>query len=161
MKKYLLLVLLFCLQISARAQSITFNDLTNLANLSDGQAHTYLTLGRVFKHEYIEEVDGKQIEHFRSISPKESEQTIIIGVNKVLPNTAVLHTITYTSRNPQHILNLVAQARRTRLVMQFQGADTYNNIYVFDNDFYRVSMYISTTENKGSVRIDQKEYVAY
>nr|WP_294941867.1 hypothetical protein [uncultured Mucilaginibacter sp.] len=158
MKRYLFILLLLCLGVSANAQSITFYDLSNLTNLTDGEAHTYLTLGRVFKHQYIEQVNGQQVEHFRSVNPNLKEQTIIIGVNKVLNSHTVLRSITYTSRDPQHIVNLVGQASR-RLTLQFQGADANNNIYVFDNDFYRVSMYISTTENKGSVQIDQKEYI--
>jgi hypothetical protein len=161
MKKILLILLVFCLRITANAQSITFYDLTNLTNLTDGQAHTYLTLGRVFKHQYIEEKDGLKIEHFRTLNPNISEQTITIGVSKTLSNGTTLRTIAYTTRNPQHILNLIAQAKSGRLVMKFQGSDADNNIYVFDNDFYHVKMYISTTENKGSVVIDQKEFVGY
>jgi hypothetical protein len=160
MKKYLLIVLLCGLGFAASAQSITFDDLANLTNLSDGQAHTYLVLGRIFKHQYIEDVNGQTVEHFRSINPNQKEQTVVIGVSKALSNGTVLRTITYTTRDPQHIVNMIAQARR-RLTMQFQGADAYNNIYVFDNDFYRVSMYISTTENTGSVKIEQKEFVPF
>lgn len=161
MKRYLLVLSLFCLCVSARAQSITFYDLTNLTNLSDGEAHNYLTLGKVFKHQYLEQVNGKRVEHFRSANPKVREQTVTIGVNSVLSNGAVLRTITYTTRDPQHVVNLIAQARRNRMTMKFQGLDAYNNIYVFDNDFYHVSMYISTSENKGSVKIEQKEFVGY
>lgn len=161
MKKALLILLLFCLRMSANAQSITFYDLTNLTNLTDGQAHTYLVLGRIFKHQYIEEKDGMTIEHFRSLNPSLAEQTVTIGVSKTLSNGTTLRTITYTSRSPQHILNLIAQARSGHLTMKFQGSDADNNIYVFDNDFYHVKMYISTTENKGSVVIDQKEFVGY
>lgn len=161
MKKYVLIFFFFSLGKALHAQSITFYDLTNLTNLSDGEAHTYLTLGKVFKHQYIEEVNGKKIEHFRSVAANEKEQTVTIGVNTILSNGTVLRTINYTTRDPQHILNLIAQAKRGKLEMKFQGSDANNNIYVFDNDFYRVSMYISTTENKGSVKIDQKEFVGY
>ncbi|RWY55518.1 hypothetical protein [Mucilaginibacter gilvus] len=161
MKKYLLILFLFCLRMSSNAQSITFYDLTNLTNLSNGQAHTYLVLGRVFKHQFIEEKDGKKIEHFRSINPNVSEQTITIGVNTALSSGTVLRSVTYTTRNPQHVLNLIAQAKSGKLTMKFQGSDVDNNIYVFDNDFYHVKMYISTTENKGTVVIEQKNYIGY
>ncbi|OOQ60198.1 hypothetical protein [Mucilaginibacter pedocola] len=161
MKKYLFIVALFCLGASANAQSITFYDLTNLTNLSEGQARTYLVLGRVFKHQYIEEKNGMQIEHFRTISPSVAEQTVTIGESKTLGNGAVLRSVTYTTRSPKHMLNLIAQTRGSHLILKFQGADADNNIYVFDNDFYHVKMYISTTENKGSVVIEQKEYVPY
>ena len=161
MKKNLLVLILLLASVSSYGQSISFFDLTNLTNLSDGEAHNYLTLGKVFKHQYLEEVNGKKIEHFRTISPQVKEQTITIGVKNVLNNGTVLRTITYTSRDPQHVVNMISQAKRGKLIMKFQGVDADNNIYVFDNDFYRVDMYISTTENKGMVKINQKEFVGY
>lgn len=157
----MLIVALIMVLADASAQSITFYDLTNLTNLSEGEAHTYLTLGKIFKHQYIDETNGRKEEHFRSINPKVKEQTVTIGASTVLSNHTVLRSVTYTSRDPQHILNLIAQAKRSNMSMKFQGSDANNNIYIFDNDFYRVAMYISTTENKGSVKIDQKEYLPY
>ncbi|MFD0763693.1 hypothetical protein ACFQZI_02425 [Mucilaginibacter lutimaris] len=161
MKRFSLIILFISLFVGARAQSISFFDLTNLTNLSDGQAHTYLTLGNVFKHQYLEEKDGKKIEHFRSISPKVKLQSITIGENTKLSNGTVLRTVTYDTTDPQHIVNLIAQARRSKLVLKFQGQDQYNNIYKFDNEFYFITMTISTTENKGQVVINQKEFAGY
>jgi hypothetical protein len=161
MKRYCLILLVLCCFSNARAQSISFFDLTNLTNLSDGQAHTYLTLGNVFKHQYLEEIDGKKIEHFRSKSNKVKEQSITIGENTKLSNGTILRTVTYDTRDPQHIVNLIAQARRAKMIMKFQGQDAYNNIYKFDNEFYLITMTISTTENKGSVVVTQKEFVGY
>lgn len=161
MKKYLLILLLFCFDTGTYAQSISFFDLTNLTNLSDGQAHNYLTLGKVFKHQYIETVDGKRIEHFKSLNPKLKEQNITIGVNTVLQNGTVLRTITYTTFEPQYVLNLIGQAKKSKLTLKFQGVDHDNNIFVFDNEFYRVDMYISTTNNKAMVKVNQKEFVGY
>jgi hypothetical protein len=161
MKKHLLMLLLFCCGASTYGQSISFFDLTNLTNLSDGQAHNYLTLGNSFKHQYFENVDGKRLEHFRSISPKFKQQSITIGVNTVLKNGTVLHTITYTTFEPKYIINMIAQAKKSKLTMKFQGVDHDNNIFVFDNEFYRVEMYISTTDNKGMVKVNQKEFIGY
>ncbi|AMR31351.1 hypothetical protein A0256_07895 [Mucilaginibacter sp. PAMC 26640] len=160
MKKCLLIILLTVLGVSSNAQSITFYDLTNLTNLSEGEARLYLTLGKVFKHQYIDETKGHKEEHFRSTNAKEKEQTVTIGESTILSNHTVLRSVTYTTRDPQHILNLIAQAKRSKMTMKFQGSDSNNNIYIFDNDFYHVAMYISTTENKGSVKIDQKEFIA-
>ena len=161
MKKYCLVVLLFCLCLKSYGQSISFFDLTNLTNLSDGQAHTYLTLGKVFKQQYIQEIDGKKIERFRSISNKVKEQSITIGENGKLSNGTILRTVTYDTADPRHIVNLIAQARRSKLIMKFQGQDAYNNIYKFDNDFYFITMTISATENKGQVVVTQKKFVEY
>jgi hypothetical protein len=161
MKQYLLAIFLFCLCTGTYAQSISFFDLTNLTNLTDGQAHTYLTLGNVFKHQYLEEKDGKKIEHFRTRSNKVKEQSVTIGENTKLSNGTVLRTVVYDTRDPQHIVNLIAQARRAKLILKFQGQDNDNNIYKFDNEFYFITMLISTTENKGRVVVTQKEFVGY
>lgn len=161
MKKLVLILFMFCFGTSSYAQSISFFDLTNLTNLSDGQAHTYLTLGKIFKHSYQEVIDGKKIEHFRSISSKVREQTVTIGVNTILQNHTVLRTITYTTTDPQHVVNMISQAKRSKMTMKFQGVNSDNNIFIFDNEFYRVEMYISTMEDKGMVKINQKEFVGY
>ncbi|MBD1392676.1 hypothetical protein [Mucilaginibacter glaciei] len=161
MKRLVLVLLLFCFAASTYAQSISFFDLTNLTNLSDGQAHTYLTLGKVFKHQYQEVVNGKKIEHFRSINPKEKEQTVTIGVNTVLQNQTVLRSITYTTLDPQHVVNMISQAKRSKMTLKFQGVNQDNNIFIFDNEFYRIEMFISTSDNRGMVKINQKEFVGY
>ncbi|TSD63427.1 hypothetical protein FFF34_017710 [Inquilinus sp. KBS0705] len=161
MKKYFLLLLFFCLRLAANAQNISFFDLTNLTNLSDGEAHNYLTLGGNFKQLYIQEIDGNKIEHFKTLNPKVAEQTVTVGKNIKLANGTILRTVSYTTRDPQHVVNMIGQARRSRLIMKFQGMDATNNIYVFDNEFYHVSMYISTTENTASVEVKQKEFVGY
>nr|WP_067059627.1 hypothetical protein [Mucilaginibacter sp. L294] len=161
MKRYCLLLAMLSLCSIVRAQSISFFDLTNLTNLTDGQAHTYLSLGNVFKHQYLQDVDGKKIEHFRTKSNQVKEQSITIGENTILSNGVILRTVTYDTRDPQHIVNLIAQARSAKLIMKFQGQDEQNNIYKFDNEFYFVTMLISTTENKGSVVITQKEFAGY
>ncbi|MFD0793321.1 hypothetical protein ACFQZX_06800 [Mucilaginibacter litoreus] len=161
MKKYIVFLALLFAGVNSYGQSISFFDLTNLTNLTDGQAHTYLTLGNVFKHQYIEESNGKTIEHFSSKSNKVAHQTITIGQNAILSNGTILRTVTYTTTDPQHIVNLISQARRAQLTMKFQGQDEQNNIYKFNNDFYDITMLISTTANKGSVEISQKEFVGY
>jgi len=161
MKKYFLILLLFCLCISARAQNISFFDLTNLTNLSDGEAHNYLTLGNIFKRDYIQELEGNKIEHFRTISSNVKEQTVTIGNNTRLANGNVLHNVTYTTTYAQHVVNMISQAKRTRMIMKFQGTDANNNIYIFDSEFYRVAMYISTVNNTGSVEVHQKDFAGY
>ena len=161
MRRYFLILLLFCFNTGSYAQSISFFDLTNLANLSDAQAHNYLTLGKVFKHQYVETVDGKRVEHFRSVGTRFKEQNITIGVSAILKNGTALHTITYTTFEQQYVVNMIAQAKRSKLTLKFQGIDHDNNIFIFDNEFYRVDMYISTTDNKAMVKVNQKEFAGY
>ncbi|RFZ95557.1 hypothetical protein D0C36_08565 [Mucilaginibacter conchicola] len=164
MKKYLtalFLVLSVCATTRSYGQSISFFDLTNLTNLSDGQAHTYLALGGIFKQDYVQEVNGKKIEYFKSKSVKAAPQTIMIGENEITANRTILRTVFYTTQDPQHIVNLIAQAKRAKLIMKFQGQDQNNNIYKFDNEFYNITMLISTDNNKGSVEVKQKEFIGY
>lgn len=162
MKKLLtIILLLLSAGVKLQAQSISFFDLTNLTNLSDGQAHTYLSLGGVFKQDYVQEINGKKIEFFKSRSVKAAPQTITIGENEITANRTVLRTVYYTTQDPQHIVNLIAQAKRAKLVMKFQGQDQSNNIYKFDNEFYNITMLISTNNNKGSVEVKQKEFIGY
>jgi hypothetical protein len=161
MRKYFFILMLICFGSNAWAQSISFFDLTNLSNLSNGEAHTYLVLGKVFKQQYLQEIRGKKIERFRSIVPNVKEQTVTIGDNIPLSDGKFLRRVSYTTQDPQHIVNLIAQAKRSRMVMKFQGTDASNNIYVFDNDFYHITMLISTTERKGSVEIKQKEFTGF
>lgn len=161
MKKGIIAIIMLCVSAGLHAQSISFFDLTNLTNLSEGQAHTYLVLGGVFKHEYQEEINGKKLEHFRSKSNKVPPQTIIIGQNEIQANGTILRTVTYTTEDPQHIVNLIAQAKRSKLILKFQGQDQLNNIYKFDNEFYSIVMLISTSNNKGSVQVTQKEFIGY
>jgi hypothetical protein len=164
MKKYLkalLLIAIVCAGTRSYGQSISFFDLTNLTNLTDGQAHTYLSLGGVFKQDYIQEINGKKIEYFKSKSVRVAPQTISIGQNEIQANGTILRTVYYTTRDPQHIVNLIAQAKRSKLIMKFQGQDQSNNIYKFDNEFYNITMLISTDNNRGSVEVKQKEFIGY
>ncbi|TWR26427.1 hypothetical protein FPZ43_14790 [Mucilaginibacter pallidiroseus] len=160
MKRISLLLLLLITAAGGYAQSISFYDLTNLTNLTDGEAHTYLTLGKVFKQQYVEEVGGKRLERFTTINNKVKPQNITIGVKEILSNGTVLHTVTYETFDPQHIVNMIGQAKRAKLIMKFQGVDANNNIYLFDNDFYSVAMYISVKDSRGLVKINQKDFTS-
>jgi hypothetical protein len=155
------MIILFCFGSNSYAQSVSFFDLTNLSNLSNGEAHTYLILGKAFKQQYLQEIKGNKIERFHSIVPNSKEQTVTIGDNIPLPDGKFLRKVSYTTRDSLHILNLIAQAKKARMVMKLQASDANNNIYVFDNEFYHVTMLISTTENKGSVEVKQKEFTGF
>ncbi|TWR25019.1 hypothetical protein FPZ42_14825 [Mucilaginibacter achroorhodeus] len=161
MKKLVLAIVIIFTGMRLNAQSISFSDLTNLTNLSDGQAHTYLSLGGIFKLDYMKEENGKKIEYFRSKSAKVAPQSITIGVNEIQANGTILRTVLYTTQDPENIVNLIAQAKRAKLIMKFQGMDRDNNIYKFDNEFYNITMLISTNNNKGSVEVKQKEFIGY
>ncbi|HEY9196528.1 MAG TPA: hypothetical protein VIM77_09695 [Mucilaginibacter sp.] len=143
------------------AQSITINDLTNLTNLNNGDAHNYLVLSKGFKKKYIQDVDGNTVEHLNKTGPEKKEESVAIGVATKLSNGAVLRTVTYKTAITKHIFNLITQAKSAGLAMKFQGVDIVNNIYIFDSDFFHIVMYISRDNSSGFVEVKQKEYVGF
>jgi hypothetical protein len=54
---------------------------------------------------------------------------------------------------------MIAQAKHYGLTQRFRGVDNSNNIYLFDNDFYQVNIYLKRDQSSGLVEIKQKEYM--
>jgi hypothetical protein len=161
MKRTLLIVLLLFCGATVFAQSITINDLANISNLSNAEAHNYLTLGKKFKRQYIQDVDGNSIEHLNRVGADHKEETVVIGVGSKLSSGAVLRTVTYTTSTSQHIINLIGQAKHMGLIMKLHGADVKNDIYLFDNDFFHIVIFLNHDNVSGSVEVHQKEYLGF
>jgi hypothetical protein len=161
MKKYLFLALLSFCGVDLFGQSVTINDLTNISNLSNADAHNYLVLAKGFKKEYTQEVDGRDTEHLNKVGLDKNQEKVVIGVGTKLSSGTILHTVTYTTTTPVHIFHLITQAKKQGLSMKFQGADSVNNIYLFDNDFFHIVMFINRDNTFGSVEIKQKEYLGF
>jgi len=161
MKRILLVALLLFCGAGLFAQSVTVNDLANISNLSNAEAHNYLTLGKKFKRQYIQDTNGNSIEHLNKIGPDNKEETVVIGVGSKLSSGAVLRTVTYTTSTSQHIINLIGQAKHMGLKMSLQGADAKNDIYIFDNDFFHIVIFLNHDNVSGSVEVHQKEYLGF
>ncbi|PWK79646.1 hypothetical protein LX99_00104 [Mucilaginibacter oryzae] len=157
-RSFLITLLIFC-GTRIFAQSVTINDLANVANLSNAEAHNYLTAGKKFKRQYLQEVDGHTIEHLNKIGEDNKEETIVIGMGDRLPNGGILRTVTYTTVTSQHILNLIAQAKHLGLIMKLHGSDAKNDIFFFDNDFFHIVIFLNHDNISGSVEVHQKEYL--
>ncbi len=54
---------------------------------------------------------------------------------------------------------MVSQAKYAGLDMIFQGSDDVNNIYLFSNNLYQVSIYLRHDQKSGMVEIKQKEFL--
>ncbi|MDR6944919.1 hypothetical protein [Mucilaginibacter pocheonensis] len=161
MKKYLLIVLLACCCINVFGQSITLNDLINISNLPNSEAHNYLVLNKGFKNEYLQEVNGNTMEHLHKVAANKKQETVIIGEYTKLGNGSLLRTVVYNSQTTQHLFNLITQAKSAGLKMNIQGADAMNNIYLFDNNFYHISIFINRNNAFGSIVLKQKEFLGF
>jgi len=161
MKKYLfLLPVVFLAGLSAQAQSTKFADLVYFTSLNNGEVYNNLLQGNSFRQDYSIDVNGHEIEYFKNIANKPNTEKIVVGNFTKLYNGTVLRTVNYTSTDPQHIINMLAQAKRYNgLEMKFQGADEANNIYLFDSSFYQVSIYLRRDQTSGLVEIKQREYL--
>jgi hypothetical protein len=159
-KKYLFLfsVLFFC-GIYSFGQSIKFNDLVYFTTLTNRQVYDNLMEGNIFKQEYMMDVNGQELEYFKNKRSKPAAEKIIIGKYTLLYDGTLLRTISYTSTDAQHIINMISAAKRYGLELKFHGADATNNIYLFDNNFYDVSIYLRRDQKSGLVEIKQKEYL--
>ena len=160
MKRYLfLLTFAFFCSINIYGQSIKFEDLVYLTGLANGDVYNTLMDGNKFKQDYSIMINGHEIEYFKRISAKPDTEKIEVGNFVKLYDGSVLRTLHYTSTQAQDIINMISQAKRYGLKIKFQGADNSNNIYLFDNDYYQISIYLRRDQKSGLVEIKQKEYL--
>jgi hypothetical protein len=161
MKKYFLVALLAFCCVDLLGQSITLNDLTNISNLPNDEAHNYLVVGKGFKKEYLQDVNGNTLEYLHKVNAGKKQETVIIGEGVKLSNGSTLRTVTYKSQTPQHLFNLITQAKSAGLKMNIQGADAKNNIYLFDNNFFHVSIFVNRANTFGYAEVKQKEFLGF
>lgn len=157
MKRVLLILLLFTCGY-VQAQSLTLNDLTNLAQLSNGEAHDYLVLSRKFKRDYIQKINGKQVENYKGFADTTKRETVIIGDGQKLDNGAMLRNVYYATNNRKFLLNMIGQAKQSNFKLSFTGMDANNNIFMFDDDLYHIIINVGRGKGTGSVSVKQKEY---
>jgi hypothetical protein len=161
MNKYILITLLTFCCANVFGQSITINDLTNISNLPNDEAHKYVVLGKGFKQEYLQGVGSNTLEHLHKTGTDKKEESLIIGEGAKLSNGNILRTVTYKSQTTQHLFNLITQAKSAGLKMNIQGADAVNNIYLFDNNFFHITILVNRNNTFGSVVVKQKEFLGF
>ena len=159
MKKYLLPLLSMLLgSVPMYGQSITFSNLVYFSNLSNDGVYENLVQGNSFRQDYTVDVNGHQIEYFKNIGARPNTEKIAVGNFVKMYDGSILRTVTYTTTNPQYIINMVAQAKNYGLELKFRGVDNTNNIYLYDNDYYHVSIYLKRDQTSGGmVEIKQRE----
>jgi hypothetical protein len=160
MKKYLILMPLMLLcSLSMYAQSVKFADLVYFTSLSNGEVYNNLRQTSFFRQDYTMDVNGQPIEYFKRINANPNLERIVVGKFTKLYDGTMLRTVTYTSTDVQNIINMISQAKRYGLDLKFRGVDDANNIYLYDNSFYHVSIYLRRDQTAGLVEIKQKEYL--
>jgi len=160
MKKLLFLLpsLLFC-GLTMYGQSVKFSDLIYFTSLNSREVYDILRQGKAFRQDYLEDVNGQELEYFKNINAKPNSEKIVVGHFTKLYNGTILRTVTYTSTESKNIISMISQAKRYGLELKFQGVDPYNNIYLFDSSFYHVSIYLRRDQASGLVEIKQREYL--
>ncbi len=159
MKKLLLFPVLLMICINLYGQSIKFGDLIYFTSLNNREVFDNLMRGNAFRQDYTMQVDGQEIESFKSIGAKANIEKIDVGKYCKLNDGTVLRTINYSSKNQQDIINMISQIKRYGLDLKFQGIDGTNNIYLYDSNFYKVSVFLRRDQTSGMIEIKQKEYL--
>ncbi len=151
-------LLLLC-SLSLHAQSVSFNNLVYFTSLTNGEVHQFLLQGDAFRQDYTENINGLDLEFFKNINAKPNTEKLITGNSTKLADGTILHMVQYTSTNSQFIISMISQAKRYGLELKFRGVDATNNIYLYDNDFYHVSIFLKRDQSSGLVEVKQKEYL--
>ncbi|WP_462265897.1 hypothetical protein [Mucilaginibacter sp.] len=155
MKKALLLVFLLGSSLFLKAQTVLVNDMINLVNLPEDEVKSYLN-SKGFKLKVISKVNGFTVNQFE-MTQQGKHETVIYGQNSKAIDGTVLHTIRYTTNSAPYIINLIADAKRSGLQLDFAGADNYKNIYFFNSVLYRASIYLNFNRAYGLLEIREKD----
>lgn len=160
MKRYLFILLLLTAACSY-GQGVTFNDLTNLSHLDNGEANTYLTQARSFRLDNQQAVNNQLIEQYKKAGENSKYEIIEVGNGTALGDGSLLRTVYYKSNNKQFISNIIGQAAKSGLKLSFKGLDDTKNIFIFDDDLYNITINLDLYGKFGMVIVKQKEFVGY
>lgn len=161
MKSTFTVLLLFFCGITARGQTLSMSDLTNLATFNMADANNFLVIGKPFRQKYMQDVNGITIHHYQGTTPASKSETIAVGDGFVTASGTLLHKVTYTTTQLKYVLALINQAHAFGLNCIFKGSDKYNNIYVYTNTLYTVRIFLKNDNSAGTVEVKQNDFVAY
>ena len=159
MKKHLFISAILILSgLNIFAQSIKFSDLVSFTSLGNAAVLNTLLEGSRFKQDYSEIVGGQEMEYFKNTGPRKDTEKINTGSFTKLDDGTILRTVNYSSTEISNVVAMVGQAKNYGLDLQFQGTNETYNIYLYDNNFYMVNIYLRRDQTAGTVEIKQKEY---
>lgn len=160
MRRHLFIILLFFTCSGAYAQSLSFEELLNLTNMTEAQSHDFLTAAKGFKAADDQSFNGHNYQEYKIVKGNADKpdkyETVLIGAEVKTSSGSVSHEIIYNTTDDQDLNNLLAQAKKSTLTLIFQGADPNNNIYRFDNSLFHVNISIAFDKKSGNVDVQQK-----
>lgn len=160
MKKILFLFLLVFAVAGARAQSMSFFSMADMVHLSAGQVDNILVNTGKFKANDKQIVGGQMLTSYQTIDRYKTPikgETLVIGAYNTTNSGEHLHTITYKSIYSEYVYNLIKQIQGLNYHTTLKGADQYKSLYIFDNNFYHVTVMMMRDQSMNTVEIRQKE----
>ncbi|HTK20090.1 MAG TPA: hypothetical protein VL442_11270 [Mucilaginibacter sp.] len=156
-KRYLFIIVLLFAGMVCRAQSLSLEELQSLTAMPSDQLHNYLIITKQFKPLGKTMLNGKSYEQFRSnrIDPGIAE-TLSLGQTNQLISGNTSRQVIYHSLRLQDINSFLAQAKRSTMTLVFQGKDTYQHIFQFDNSLFMMTVNIGLNKKFGTVLLDEK-----
>ena len=157
MRRYLFAVLLLFACSGGYAQSLSFEELQNLTNMTDDQAHNYLLVSKGFRSKGKQQINGRNFELFQSnrIDPDKRE-TVSLRASSQGTSGNVSRQVIYFTLREQDINAMLVQAKASKMALVFKGADQYKRIYRFDNSLFMAIISTAFDHLSGSVVLEEK-----
>src|ERR1700761_2537312 len=157
MKRFLFAVLLACISSFSYAQSLSFEELQKLTNLTTDQVHNFLIISKGFKPIGKEAHFGKNFEVFKSDREDAKKvETVMLGEAGEMPSGNIGRQVFYYSQRIKDIDAILKQARQSPMTTVFSGSDKEKNIYRFDNSLFMSIISIGLDRTYGSVQMEEK-----
>ncbi|MDB5134736.1 MAG: hypothetical protein JWP37_1339 [Mucilaginibacter sp.] len=158
-KRYLFAILLLFVCAGSYAQSLSFEDLLNMTNMTGTQVHDFLTTSKGFKPAGTQMVNGRSMDQYKSTGggTPDKIETVLVGAIVKSMAGSTSRPVSYLTLQESDINALLAQAKKSTLTLVFQGSDQKTYIYRFDNSLFRASISLSFDKKYGSIDVQQKE----
>lgn len=157
MKKYIFSIVLFFFSVNAFAQSVTFVELSDLLILSPKQVYDILTSGKRYKLISNDVVNGQSVQRYQSPPTALKGEFILTGGNEVSQKGVALQIVSYGTQEQQYMLNLIKQMERFNYKLSFKGADADRKIFIYENAYSSVTVYLNLNSPASNMDIRQKE----
>jgi len=157
MRRYLFAILLACISSLSYAQSLTFEELQKMTNLTNDQVHNFLIISKGFKSLGKQIHFGRSFEAFESTRPDPKlKETVLLGVAGEMPSGNIGRQVFYYSARMKDIDAILKQARQSSMTMIFDGSDKQQNIYHFNNTLFMAIISVGLNKSYGSVQLEEK-----